>query len=140
MSTALKTCTKCYAAKPAEDFYRKHSACKECTKSRVRAHYAANRDRYSAYEKERARRPERKAWASAAQKRLRARSPERYRARDAVGNALRDGRLVKSPCEVCGAVRVQAHHEDYSKPLDVRWLCFKHHREVEHGQVVTKAF
>lgn len=50
--------------------------------------------------------------------------------------AVRDGRLTKKPCEVCGTEeKVEAHHEDYSKPLDVMWLCFKHHRE-RHGQEV----
>ena len=50
-------------------------------------------------------------------------------------NAIRDGKMERLSCEVCGA-KAQAHHDDYSKPLDVRWLCFKHHRE-HHGQIVT---
>lgn len=41
--------------------------------------------------------------------------------------AMRVGRLQKQPCEVCGAARAEAHHDDYSKPLDVRWLCRTHH-------------
>ncbi len=56
-----------------------------------------------------------------------AKHPERRKARVAVGNALRDGRLTKGPCEGCGASDVQAHHDDYSRPLDVRWLCRDHH-------------
>lgn len=67
----------------------------------------------------------------------RAKNPLKYKARTAVGNAVRDGRLIKGPCEVCGTTkRVQAHHHDYSKPLDVRWLCFQHHREDEHQQTI----
>jgi hypothetical protein len=44
--------------------------------------------------------------------------------------AVKQGKILKSPCEVCGTdVDIQAHHDDYSKPLDVRWLCRKHHQE-----------
>jgi len=44
------------------------------------------------------------------------------------GNAIRDGRLHKRPCSVCGDKKVNAHHDDYAKPLDVRWLCDNHHK------------
>lgn len=37
--------------------------------------------------------------------------------------ALENGGLVKRPCEECGSMNVQAHHDDYNKPLEVRWLC-----------------
>ena len=58
------------------------------------------------------------------------------RAHHAVAKALRKGRLTREPCEVCGAVHgvdgavLHAHHEDYSKPLDVVWLCRRHHRRL----------
>ena len=43
---------------------------------------------------------------------------------------IRQGVLVRMPCEMCGTEQdVQAHHDDYYKPLDVRWLCRTHHRE-----------
>jgi len=58
----------------------------------------------------------------------------RDRARARVRYAVKTGRLIPQPCEVCGVEPyrnerryVQAHHEDYSKPLDVRWLCPRHH-------------
>ncbi len=44
--------------------------------------------------------------------------------------AVQKGRIIKLPCEVCGDVRSQGHHDDYSKPLEVRWLCQKHHKEL----------
>jgi len=137
----LRKCTSCSATKTESAFYKNKgktmSSCKECVKSKVRAHYAENRERIAAYERERAQRPERKAMVIEYQ-RKRIGTAERT-ARSRVSNALRDGRLVRQPCEVCQATaRVQAHHDDYSKPLDVRWLCFTHHRE-HHGQTVTAA-
>lgn len=59
------------------------------------------------------------------------RHPAQTRARLAVANALRSGKLVRQPCEVCGAPKVHAHHDSYRKPLDVRWLCSKHHGEAD---------
>lgn len=53
---------------------------------------------------------------------------KRY-AQGAVCRAIKNGRLTRQPCEKCGELRVQAHHDDYSKPLDVKWLCVKHHAE-----------
>lgn len=43
--------------------------------------------------------------------------------------AIRLGKIKKQPCEVCGAEPADAHHCDYNKPLDVMWLCRKHHAE-----------
>lgn len=45
--------------------------------------------------------------------------------------AIREGRMYKpNTCEECGAeVRLHAHHEDYSKPLDVIWLCTNCHKK-----------
>jgi hypothetical protein len=58
-------------------------------------------------------------------------NPEKYRAQNAVSNAVRDGKLIKGPCAVCGATkRIHGHHEDYSKPLQVTWLCAVHHKQL----------
>lgn len=52
----------------------------------------------------------------------------------AVAAALKSGRLVRGSCEICRTgVGVDAHHDDYSKPLDVRWLCRRHHR-LHHAE------
>ena len=45
----------------------------------------------------------------------------------AVQSALRRGILIRQCCEVCGSERTDAHHDDHRKPLDVRWLCRRHH-------------
>jgi hypothetical protein len=55
--------------------------------------------------------------------------PEKYRARMEVLKAKRKGTLIKQPCEICGDNKVEAHHEDYSKPLEIKWLCTKHHKQ-----------
>ena len=53
------------------------------------------------------------------------------RAQNAVHYALRTGAIVKGPCEVCGDVEnVQAHHDDYTKPMELHWLCLLHHGET----------
>ena len=66
------------------------------------------------------------------QKRRRKRCPEKFAARNAVNNAVLAGTLVRGTCEVpkCDVIG-QAHHDDYSKPLDVRWLCIEHHNKLE---------
>lgn len=54
----------------------------------------------------------------------------RKSARDSVRWAIAGGRLKRLPCEVCGNEKSHAHHEDYSKPLKVKWLCGDHHARV----------
>jgi hypothetical protein len=58
------------------------------------------------------------------------RNPEKRHAHAVVKRALAAGTLTRQPCEVCGAEKAHAHHDDYSKPLIVRWLCPAHHAEV----------
>lgn len=59
------------------------------------------------------------------------RYPERHRARRLVQQEIRAGRIERGSCEVCGAGMAEAHHDDYRKPLDVRWLCPAHHRQAD---------
>lgn len=54
----------------------------------------------------------------------------KVRARDIMTMAVLNGKLKRMPCEVCGSTkRIHGHHEDYSKPLEVKWLCALHHQE-----------
>lgn len=57
---------------------------------------------------------------------------ERARARAKLDYAVKVGKVVPTPCWVCGE-KAEAHHPDYSRPLDAVWLCPKHHREVHVG-------
>lgn len=145
----MKTCFKCGQNKPLSEFYR-HSAmadgylgkCKECAKRDVAMRRAQNIDYVRAYDKSRNVLPHRVAArheysASDRGREVHAislrrqieRHPEKYKARTAVSNAVRDGRLTRLPCVVCGDPKSEGHHHDYAKPLDVIWLCNLHHRE-----------
>lgn len=115
--------------------------CKECWKSRVRKNRAARIEHYRDYDKRRTRRPDRIAARAEYERtnpepvrRAKAAWSERNRqkrqAQIAVSNAVRDGRLTKEPCVVCGSEeQIHGHHEDYSRPLDVIWLFPRHHSE-----------
>lgn len=143
----MKVCFKCSVKKPLTEFYRhpmmadgRLGKCKECTKQDVRKNYKDNNEHYVAYDKSRAMLPHRvemrneyaqtpagkKAHARALKKQ-RALYPQKYKARTEFNNAVRDGKIKRGPCEICGKKKAHGHHEDYSKPLDVRWLCSKHH-------------
>lgn len=56
-------------------------------------------------------------------------SIEARRAYRFLSEALSAGRIARGSCEQCGSDRrVAGHHEDYSRALDVVWLCPKCHR------------
>lgn len=145
----MKTCFKCGRALPLEEFYRHPmmadghlGKCKDCTRTDVGLNRVLRSDHYRNYDKARSLRPDRvearqKRNASTAgfvdrsiaSQKHKLERPQQYRANYAVTNAIRDGRLVRGSCEVCGSAKVHAHHDDYGKPLVVRWLCRRHHRE-----------
>ena len=145
MSARLKTCKACGSVKALDEFYFQHGAsdghmgkCKECWKAQVKARARTN-PAVQAYDRARAKRPARVAHARAITIQWRKDHPVAYRAQTAVGNALRDGRLFRGPCETCGSTDdIHGHHDDYSKPLDVRWLCALHHHR--HHADVGSAF
>ena len=55
--------------------------------------------------------------------------PKKYKAYSLVSWQFKKGNLIREPCEDCGAVKVVGHHDDYDKPLKVRWLCQAHHKQ-----------
>lgn len=50
-------------------------------------------------------------------------------ARNILNKAVKRGEVLKTPCINCGNLKSEGHHEDYSKPLEVIWLCRAHHRQ-----------
>lgn len=150
-----KVCFKCEKEKPLSEFY-KHSQmadghlnkCKECAKQDVLQHREENIDKIQAYDRERGYLPHRVAARDAykktkagrlalnrGKKRWTEKHPEERAAQLILRSAIRSGKMKKQPCEVCGSVKhVHGHHDDYTKPLDVRWLCSAchsdHHKEL----------
>lgn len=59
------------------------------------------------------------------------------RAEGLLKRAVERGEVKRGVCEACGAVRVHGHHDDYAKPLEVRWFCSKHHR-LHHARLVKE--
>ena len=148
----LKKCSQCKQEKEPNAFFKDarrasglHSECKDCTKAAKRRWAVRNapytreyaRKYYDAHAEERKERH--RAW-------LAAQTPmalyKRYfnatktSARKAVYYAIKTGKLVRQPCQVCGDPKTEAHHEDYSRKLDVTWVCRKHHGFVHRKDLV----
>jgi len=66
-------------------------------------------------------------------------NPEKVKAHNDLLTAIRAGRIERKPCEVCGKFPADAHHDDYSRPLVVRWLC-RHHHHWHHRQEDNRAY
>lgn len=160
-----RTCTKCGAVKPLVGGFQRDAhkptgfdtRCAECVSARRRERYKENPDairaakhrlylrhhereleKHRAMERKRDRREYHTEYA-----RTYARDPEKLRARLRVTDAVYRGVLVKPDrCEQCGKetpkARLQGHHEDYSKPLEVSWLCAKCHGAHRRIEPVTR--
>lgn len=127
---------KSYSSIKGKQYY--HSYCKKCLKKYAHAwklkniEYFRKRDR-AGRRRYRKNHPElrfgRKKWSK--------RHYEEWKVNQLVSKAIKSGKIEKQPCEVCGDGNVHAHHSDYSKPLDVQWLCPLHHKEL-HAKVDKK--
>ena len=71
---------------------------------------------------------------SISNKKWRHNNPEATRAHWILAWEVKQGRITPQPCEVCGKLNTGGHHDDYSKPLEVRWLCPYHHRKLHAPQ------
>jgi hypothetical protein len=88
-----------------------------------------NPERVAAHDKARANTDERRA----SLRRSELRNPEKVKARNIASNHIRRGTMTKQPCVICGKEKVEAHHPDYSKPLEVIWYCRLHHVAAHRG-------
>ncbi len=129
-----KQCSKCHQVKVFDDFYNnaknkngKHSACKDCYYkyySKTESHKASIRlwnktHKDSVYKAA-------DAW--------KARNPEKDAAEKILRRQVALGNILKKTCYKCSATRTHAHHEDYTKPLDVIWCCAFHHKEIHRNK------
>jgi hypothetical protein len=133
-----RLCCLCKQELPLADFWKRtarglSSACKRCAAERWSTNYRkdieSSRARSRAYAKSDPRSVERQA-ANVSK------FPAKKRAHTAVYRAVKRGELVRPPgCSCCGdGNRVEAHHDDYAKPLDVLWLCTSCHR-ARHAEL-----
>ena len=144
-----KVCLCCGLTKPISDYY-KHpqmsdghlGKCKQCQKENTKAARERRPEYYRDYDKKRANLPHRvqaraeysqtnrgKERHAIADQRWAQKHPNRRAASQILNNALRDGKVQRHFCFVCGK-KAHAHHPDYDRPLDVMWLCPKHHKET----------
>lgn len=131
----MKKCFKCGAEKPLSEYY-KHpkmadghvNKCKECNKLDVRTHRKEN-ESVREYDRLRGNRQTKEDLA-----RYRQENPNKYNAHRLISRLVKSGLIQKlTSCEICldqgGKKGLHGHHDDYSKPETVRWLCAKcHHR------------
>ena len=149
----MKICFKCYKEKNLDQFYKHPNMadghlgkCKDCTRHDIEKHRSENLERIREYDRNRPNKAHRNFKNLARQKTENGKlihkkalanydikHPEKRRAVRAAGNAIRDGKLKRLPCIKCGK-NGEAHHEDYSKPLDVIFYCNEHHR-ARHREI-----
>jgi hypothetical protein len=120
----MKQCTVCHKDRDEADFPPKSGRpggranyCRACDRGWERIRYAKNRDKHRARAKEK-----NKINGHLIQAK---RDPFKRRASVAINNAVSQGRMIKpTACQGCGWTgRLHGHHEDYSKPFEVEWLC-----------------
>jgi hypothetical protein len=134
--THSKECFKCKTIKPLDEFY-KHpymadghvNKCKECNKKDVTKHREKNIEKLREYYRKRSNLPHRVQLRKDIGKRWKKNHPDRKKAQQILRKAVMNGFIKKQLCWVCGE-KAEAHHPDYSSPLDVVWLCSSHHKQA----------
>jgi hypothetical protein len=135
MTTLVCECGTCATCKSRERqrAYRDDPAAAERLRANDRRRYQRNREARLAAQKQYKTTPEGREAHTRGNREWRQRNREKVAAHSVVARAIRSGRLVKQVCEVCGDPDTSGHHDDYSKPLDVRWLCDRHHKAEHYG-------
>ena len=59
----------------------------------------------------------------------------RQKTRKKTKQLVKEGRIKRRNCNVCGSKETIAHHEDYGNPFDIVWLCETHHKEYHKGEI-----
>lgn len=135
----MKLCPRCHTRKPLDAFNRKRASkdgrqdsCRTCKNKLRREHH------FLYPEKTRENNRRQKKIIQEEVKKFYQKHPERKKAYSCLRRALKKGLLKKRPCEVpdCGLEKVHAHHQDYSKPLEVIWLCPRHHKWLHYGLLI----
>lgn len=114
-------CKSCGLEKDPSLFYDSNPrTCKECIKMRVRLNRKEKLEYYREYDRQRGSRQD-----YSYTKEYREKYPNKYKAHVKVNNYLRDSKIIKLElCELCGSSEnIVGHHDDYLRPLDIRWLC-----------------
>ena len=128
------------------EYYKHHqmldghlNICKECIKKNAMTRRELSPDKLREYELKRRNEANRVAARRKTTKRRRNEVDGYLSAHNAAARAVKAGKLNKpSNCEVCGDDgRIEAHHNDYSKPLEVVWLCVRCHRRIHTGKTNT---
>ncbi len=136
-------CGSCLIEKEDKCFYKDASRsnglschCKDCIREQQRKSREA--DPEAARRKNRLRyhrvklTPQYRIRITRKQKLRRAVHPDKYKARRKVMHEIEMGRMVRGVCACGSTENIQAHHEDYSKPMEVVWMCAVCHRK-HHG-------
>jgi hypothetical protein len=111
----------------------KNGSCADCHAAYCREYRRSHRGAINA--SNRAYRKENPAATREGLRKWREKNQHKHRAHWTVSAAIASGKLKRLACEVCGSENSHAHHEDYAKPLEVRWLCPLHHSKVHQGRL-----
>ena len=118
--------------KDKHDPYGYYGYCKLCRVKKCREGYARQKSRILDYIKAYRKTEEGKSIRRKEYKNRLEKYPEKIMAENILGRKIKSGIIKRGTCEICQKENAQGHHPDYSKPLEVVWLCQKHHQELHN--------